>query len=118
MTIKITDNAINQIKEVVASQKMSLEETNVRVGIRGQSCSGPVYAFGLDDQFNPELDDLIVQDGVRIVHGKNFATELDKITIDFKETEGARGFTFINPLQILGEGGCCGGSCGSGGCSE
>lgn len=112
MTIKLTDSAIVQIKEVIASQNISLDATNVRVGIQGKSCSGPVYAFGLDENSNLEQDELILQDGVQIVYDKRFTNDLNGITIDFKNTENQSGFTFSNPLQVLGEGGCCGG----GGC--
>jgi len=122
MALKLTDKAVGQIKEIIASQNMSLDTTNVRVGIRGKSCSGPVYAFGLDEETDPEHDELIVQDGVKIVHHKQFADDLSGVTIDFKEADDKRGFTFSNPLQVLGgcsSGGCGsgGGGCGSGGCS-
>jgi iron-sulfur cluster assembly protein len=123
MALKLTDKAVGQIKEIIASQNMSLDTTNVRVGIRGKSCSGPVYAFGLDEETDPEHDELIVQDGVKIVHHKQFADDLSGVTIDFKEADDKRGFTFSNPLQVLGgcsSGGGCGsggGGCGSGGCS-
>lgn len=116
MALKLTDKAVGQIKEIIASQNMSLDTTNVRVGIRGKSCSGPAYAFGLDEETDPEFDELIVQDGVKVVHHKQFVDDLNNVTIDFKESDGQRGFTFSNPLQVLG--GCSGGGCGSGGCSS
>ena len=119
MTIKLTVEAIGQIKEVMETQGMSLETTSVRVGVRGKSCSGTVYAFGLDDEFDPEMDEISVQDGLKVVHGKQYTSDLGNVTVDFKEVDGKKGFTFSNPLQVLssgGEGGCCGGGgCGSGG---
>lgn len=116
MSIKLTVDAISQIKEVMESQGVPLETTNVRIGVRGKSCSGTVYAFGLDDEADPEVDEISVQDGLKVVHGKQFTSDLDKVTVDFKEVDGKRGFIFSNPLQVLSsEGGCCGGGCGSGG---
>lgn len=114
--INLTDSAINQIKEVVAGQEMSLDETFVRVGIRGRSCSGLVYAFGFDEASDPESDELILQDGVKIVYSKQFSEDLKGVSIDFKEVDGKRGFTFSNPLQVLG--GCGSGGCGTGGCGS
>jgi iron-sulfur cluster assembly accessory protein len=116
MALKLTDNAIRQIKEVIASQNMSLDLTNVRVGIRGKSCSGPVYAFGLDEEVDLEQDEVSIQDGVKVVHHKQFTDDLNNVTVDFKEVEDRRGFTFSNPLQVLG--GCGTGGCGSGGCGS
>jgi len=120
MAIKLTDSAISQIKEVMETQGMSLETTNVRVGIRGKSCSGPVYAFGLDDESDPDVDEISLQDGIKVVHGKQFTSDFENIIVDFKEADGNRGFTFTNPLQVLSSGGgCCGGGgCGSGGCAN
>lgn len=118
MAIKLTEKAIDQIKKIVASQEeITLESTFVRVGIRGKNCSGTVYAFGLDDHSDPDIDEISLQDGIKIVHEKQFSKELDSVTVDFKELENDRGFTFVNALQVLSQG-CCGGGggCGTGGC--
>jgi len=115
MALKLTDKAIVQIKEIIATQNMSLETTAVRVGIRGKSCSGSVYAFGLDEEeIDPEYNELQVQDGLKIVYNKEFEDDLKNVTVDLKEAEDKRGFTFTNPLQVL-SGGCGSGGCGSGG---
>lgn len=118
MAIKLTEKAIGQIKEIMVSQNMSLDTTGVRVGIRGKSCSGPVYAFGLDEESNPEVDEISVQDGLKVVHSKEFTTDLGNVIVDFKAESNNSGFTFTNPLQVLSGGGCCGGGggCGTGGC--
>jgi iron-sulfur cluster assembly accessory protein len=114
--IKLTNEAVSQIKEIFTSQDISLDSTNVRVGIGGKSCSGTVYDFTLDDTSDPESDERIVQDGVSIVYKKQYFSDLNGTIIDFKEIGNNRGFTFNNPLQVVSEGGCCGGGCGGGGC--
>lgn len=118
--IKLTNEAVSQIKEIFTSQEISLESTNVRVGIGGKNCSGTVYDFTLDDVSDPESDERIVQDGVGIVYKKQYFSDLNGTIIDFKEIGENRGFTFENPLQVVSEGGGCGGGggCGSGGCGS
>ena len=115
MAISLTEEAANKVKEIMAAQNMS--ESYLRVGFRG-SCSGPVYSFSLDEETDLE-DELIIQDGIKIVHKKNVTELLAAVTVDFKQTEERSGFVFNNPLQVVsscsdGGGGCCGGGgCGS-----
>ena len=117
MAIKLTEKAVSKIKEIIASQDMPAETTVVRVGIRGQSCSGPAYAFGLDEQYDTVLDEVIDQDGLKVVHSKQYEDVLQFVEVDFHETEEKKGFTFkdTNPMKLL-SGGCGSGGCGSGGC--
>jgi iron-sulfur cluster assembly accessory protein len=115
MAIKLTEKAVSKIKEIIASQEMPAE-TVVRVGIRGQSCSGPAYAFGLDEEYDTNYDDVVDSDGLKVVHNKAYAEALEHVLVDYHDTEEKQGFTFkdTNPMKVLG--GCGGGGCGSGGC--
>jgi Fe-S cluster assembly iron-binding protein IscA len=102
---------------------MEIDKTYVRVGINGMTCSGPAYAFGFDDEFSEEVDDLAVQGGLSVVNSKMFSERLSFVEIDYKDESGANGFAFknTNPLQVMADsvggcgsgGGCCGGGCGS-----
>jgi len=116
MAIKLSEKAVSKIKEIIASQEMPAE-TVVRVGIRGQSCSGPAYAFGLDEEYDTTYDDVINQDGLKVVHNKAYGEPLQFVEVDYHETEEKKGFTFkdTNPMKLLA-GGCGTGGCGSGGC--
>lgn len=117
--IKMTETALAKIKQVMGDQGMPADKTYVRVGVRGQSCSGPVFAFGLDDEVNLELDDVLVQDGVNLVHEKQFAEVLEHVEIDFRQSpDGRQGFTFknTNPLNLPITGGC--GTCSNEGCKS
>ena len=111
--VKLTTKAVEKIKQIMVEQG-STDETSLRVGIKGKSCSGPVYSFSLDEEYHTFYDDIIEQDGLRIVHNKQFVDDLDGIVIDYLETEDKRGFAFKNenPFNIITTGGC--GSCGSG----
>ena len=117
MSVKLTDVAMAKIKEILSKADLSVETTYIRVGIRGQSCSGPVYNFALDEEYDEEYDVLSKQDDVNIVFEKEFSEPLNGIIVDYKSSERGEGFVLTNPLQILSSGGC--GSCGSsGGCSS
>lgn len=119
-TIKLTEKAISQIKQVIIEQNMPADKTYVRVGLQGMSCSGPAYAFGLDDKYDAEVDDISVQEGLSVVNRKEFAEYLSQVTVDYKDEADKKGFTFknTNPLQVLkNEGGCGSGGCCGGGCS-
>ena len=117
MSVKLTDVAMAKIKEIVSKADLSLEDTYIRIGIRGQSCSGPVYNFALDEDYDEELDVLSKQDDVSIICEKEFAQPLVGVIVDYKSSERGEGFVLTNPLQVLSSGGC--GSCGSsGGCSS
>lgn len=118
-TIKLTEKAVSQIKQVLAEQNMQVDKTYVRAGLQGMSCSGPAYAFGLDDKYDADLDDISIQQGLSVVNRKEFANYLSQVTVDYKDDADKKGFTFknTNPLQVLNnEGGCGSGGCGSGGC--
>lgn len=115
-TPTLTQKAIEKIKKVLEENSMDAQKTYVRVGINGMSCSGPAYAFGFDDEFSDETDDLTVQDGLSVVNNKMYSEYLASVEIDYKDESGANGFAFknTNPLQVLADG-CSGGGCGSGG---
>ena len=68
-----------------------------------------VYSFSLDENSDYN-DDIIEQDGVKVVFDKSLASPLALIEIDFHESDGKRGFVFNDPLKV--QGGCSGGSVG------
>ena len=69
MSIKLTENAVREIKQIVSSQEMDIDKTFVRIGIQSMGCSGPSYAFGLDEETD-EQDVLLEQDSIKIVYDK------------------------------------------------
>lgn len=117
MAIKLTETAVSKIKEIIIAQNMPSDTTCVRVGIRGQSCSGPAYSFGLDEEYDTFYDEVVEQDGLRVVHSKQIVDALQFVEVDYHETEEKKGFTFkdTNPMKLLA-GGCGTGGCSSGGC--
>lgn len=117
--MKITEKAAQEIHKILENQEKSAENTYLRVGVTGVSCSGATYSFNLNsiDEFNCDEDDLVLQEGLTIVSKKTYADFLESIIIDYVETEDKKGFTFRDPLSVLNTG-CGSGGCGSGGCSN
>lgn len=116
--MKITENAINEIKNVLVLQGMSIDSTYLRLGIAGKNCSGPVYSFGLDQNFDAEMDEILDYNGIKVVNQKSFSEDLNPVVVDYVELNGQKGFTLINPLSLT-KGDCNDGKCcGGGSCSK
>ena len=118
MSIKLTDIAVEKIKEILANAKLEAETTYVRVGIAGQNCSGTAYSFALDEEFDETFDSVISEDGgLKVICEKEQEKGFAGIFIDYAETDRGKGFIFNDPMRVLkGEGGCSNSGCGSGGC--
>ena len=112
--MKLTETAVKEINNIMANA--NVQASYLRVGIAGMRCSGPVYSFNLDEEYNESEDDLIEQDGLKIINEKTFTQALEPVVIDYAEIGDRRGFTFSNPLAVLG--GCSSGGCSSGGCGS
>ena len=93
--ITITDTASTQFKEILRSQQM--EESGIRVFVRGQCGCGKVhYGMGFDDN-KGETDQVIDHNGVKFLIDQEVAETLEGATIDYMESEMSRGFTIENP---------------------
>lgn len=103
MQINITDNAKNQIKEMLQSED---SETRLRFGVKGGGCSGLSYAIGFDDEFNKDLDELDIVNEIPMVMNKQDMAILENTEIDFKQNMMGGGFVINNPNAIM--------SCGCG----
>lgn len=107
--MRITENAVKEILEILKIQNKSVDETYLRVGITGARCSGPIYSFNLEQNFDEKSDDLFCDSGLRIVNDKQYTSVLEAIIIDYAEVDDKKGFTFKNPLTVLS----CGSGCGA-----
>lgn len=128
--VELTESAVKEIKQIMEAQSMSPDVTYVRVGVAGGGCSGFQYAFNLDEIYNEEKDNLLEQDGLKIVVDKRSSLYLEGTIVNWVEDLNRRGFDFKNPNAVrscgcnksfnVGEpdpdpaAGCGGGSCGSG----
>jgi len=109
MPVIITDQAVDEVKRIMESQKVE-PNTFLRMGVAGGGCSGLAYTLGFDTDYDAALDTRYERNGVAVVTRKKMALHLDGTTIDFQDSPMGRGFTIDNPTYPRG-GGCpgCGG---------
>ena len=84
MAIVLTEKAANEVKRIMADQKIE-PDTVLRVGVTGGGCSGFSYALGFDKEFDEKADAKYEYHGVPVVVDKKSALYLDGTTIDFYE---------------------------------
>ncbi|MBP1969530.1 iron-sulfur cluster assembly protein [Virgibacillus natechei] len=103
MAITITDNAGEQIKEMMKDESA---EARLRFGIKGGGCSGLSYSLGFDYEVNEELDIAEEINGIPVVFFSQDVPIIEGTQIDFKENMMGGGFSIDNPNAIV--------SCGCG----
>jgi iron-sulfur cluster assembly protein len=99
MAIVLTEKAANEVKRIIADQKIDPGMV-LRVGVTGGGCSGFSYSLGFDKKFDEKSDSKYEFHGVPVVVDKKSALYLDGTTIDFYEGVEARGFKFDNPNAV------------------
>jgi len=106
MSVTLTENAAEEIKRILESQKLE-SSTVLRMGIMGGGCHGLQYSLGFDNEFDAAMDARYEQHGVAVVARKKVAPHLDGTMIDFVDGPMGRGFAIENPNYPRG-GGCSG----------
>ena len=103
MTIKITDAAKEQIKDMM---KEETDGVRLRFGAKGGGCSGLSYSLGFDYDVNEELDETYVINDIPVVIFRQDIPVIQGTEIDFKQNMMGGGFAIENPNAII--------SCGCG----
>jgi iron-sulfur cluster assembly protein len=103
MVITITDNAANQIHEMMKEESA---EARLRFGIKGGGCSGLSYSLGFEYEINEELDTIDEINGVPVVFFNQDIPIIEGTQIDYKQNMMGGGFSIDNPNAIV--------SCGCG----
>ena len=96
MSLKLTETAAQEIKKVIAEQKMPANVA-LRVGVEGGGCSGFEYKLGFDEQVDEQTDTACEMHGVRVVVDRKSLLHLDGTEIDYHNGIDKRGFVFSNP---------------------
>lgn len=94
MVITITDDASQQIKEML---KNETEEARLRFGVKGGGCSGLSYSLGFEYDINPELDLIEEINDIAVVFSKQDIPIIENTVIDFKQNMMGGGFSIENP---------------------
>ena len=96
MPMQLTEVAAQEIKKVIAEQKMP-ESVALRVGVAGGGCSGFEYKLGFDEHACEQNDTICEMYGVRVAVDKKSLLYLDGTEIDYHNGIDKRGFVFNNP---------------------
>jgi iron-sulfur cluster assembly protein len=119
--ITLTDKAITELKDLMASQEKT--DAALRVWVAGGGCSGLSYGMALDDGEPEEGDNVYTQDDVKVYVDPLSLQYMDGSTVDYVDDVLGGGFKIDNPNAVQscgcgssfqtegGQGGCA--SCGS-----
>jgi len=100
--LSLTDNAIEQVKRLLAQQKR--EGHGLRVAVADGGCSGYSYKLDFDKEQRPE-DEVLERDGLKVFVDRASAPFLKGTVIDFVSGLYGGGFKFTNP-NATGTCGC------------
>ena len=102
MDLSLTDNAIRQVKSLLARDKLAGH--GLRISIADGGCSG--FSYKLDFEKDQKSGDMILEfDDVRIYVDPNSVPYLKGTVIDFVSGLYGGGFKFTNP-NATGTCGC------------
>ena len=100
--IKLTDTAVQAIKDKVAAKDGAL---GLRLTIKSTGCSGYSYQMAYANEENLAEDDKFEQDGAVLYIPKINSWMLFGMEIGYEEDKMKSGFTFTNPNET-GRCGC------------
>jgi iron-sulfur cluster assembly protein len=96
-TVTITSEAVSQLKSLL--EKEANPEVALRVFVSGGGCSGLQYGMAFDDNVRPG-DEIVEQDGVRILVDDFSAPHIRGSEIDYVDSLMGAGFTVHNPNAV------------------
>lgn len=97
--VTISDEALAQIKSLLATRSEACE--GIRVGVRTRGCSGLSYAieYAIKDKNITKFDDVVVRDGVLVYIDPKISMFLIGSQMVYVEKDLESGFDFINPNE-------------------
>ena len=94
--IKLSDNAVSRIKEIMSNAKKST--IGVRVGVKSGGCAGMSYVMEYTKEVNPN-DEVIEEKGVKVFVDSAAIMYLLGTEMDYKKEELSSSFVFNNPNE-------------------
>lgn len=96
-TVTLTGEAVSQLKSLL--EKEANPKLGLRVFVSGGGCSGLQYGMAFDDNERPG-DEIVEQDGVRILLDDFSLPYLRGSEIDYVDSLMGAGFTVHNPNAV------------------
>ena len=94
--IKLSDNAVSRIKEIMSNAKKST--IGVRVGVKSGGCAGMSYVMEYSKEINPN-DEVIEDKAVKVFIDSAAVMYLLGTEMDYKKEDFSSTFVFNNPNE-------------------
>ena len=94
--IKLSDKAVNRIKEIMSQAQNST--IGVRIGVKSGGCAGMSYVMEYTKEENPN-DEVIEDNGVKVFVDSAAVMYLLGTEMDYKKEELSSSFVFNNPNE-------------------
>ena len=94
--IKLSNNAANRIKEIMAG--VELNSVGVRIAVKSGGCAGMSYVMEYAKEINPS-DEIIEDKGVKVFVDAAAVMYLLGTEMDYKKEEFSSSFVFNNPNE-------------------
>ena len=97
--LTISDDALEQLKGLLAARSEPCE--GIRVGVRTRGCSGLSYTveYAIKDKNISKFDDLVSRDDVNVFIDPKVSMFLIGSQMVYKTDELTSGFDFVNPNE-------------------
>ena len=92
--VRLTDNAVNKVREIMATQDPL--PAGLRIGVVGGGCSGFQYSMSFENQ-SGMMDKIFDFNGLKVFVDATSLMYLNGCVVDYVETLEAAGFKFDNP---------------------
>jgi iron-sulfur cluster assembly accessory protein len=92
--VRLTDNAVNKVREIMATQDPL--PAGLRIGVVGGGCSGFQYSMSFENQ-SGMMDKVYDFNGLKVFVDATSLMYLNGCVVDYLETLEAAGFKFANP---------------------
>ncbi len=95
--IKLTENAVSEIKRIMAEQNMDPQEVGLRLRVVGGGCAGFQTKLDLDEEYFEDADTLEIIEGIRVVVDNRSSLYLQGTSVDYIHDLNKHGFSVTNP---------------------
>jgi len=97
MAITMTELAIDRISSLIVRNQMTVEESYLRIGLKGGGCSGYSYLFEFTADAE-EHDKVFKFDDLKVCIDKKSYLFLSGMEIDYEESPFKSGIKINNPM--------------------